>query len=216
MKLILPLFICLAMACCGNLLKKNQMANRLSEAEIESAAVGTPKRISGAVYVVQSSSKAGKELMDLIKQEKTLFKLETPAKELTIVRDETDNLGFRHLTLDRMHRGVPLWNEQLLIHINPQNEVYLIQGDYSPSLPAKFKPKAKLSKKEAEETAKTALAKSVALSGETKLWVLMTEAGPQTVWRVVVGTALLAPDQWECLVSATNGDILKKASLLRP
>jgi bacillolysin len=216
MKSILPLFFCLAMACSGCLLHKKLMPSHLADAEITTATSGTPSRIAGTVYTLQNPSKASAELMDLLKQERTLFKLENPEKELAGMRDETDELGFRHMTLNRVHRNVPLWNEELVIHINPQNEIYLIQGDYSPSLPAKFKPKAKLSKQEAEEAAKTALDKSVARSDETKLWILTTESEPQTVWRVVVGTALLAPDQWECLVSAATGDILKKASLLRP
>ena len=213
MRIVLLLALCLT-AACGSRLQKPD-GERWSAVAIKRSDAGTPERMEGRIYTVRRAERVADELSALVKKEKAIFKLLKPAKELSVTRDETDELGFRHLTMQRIHGGVPLWGETLHFHINKEGDLYLFHGAYSPSL-SKFKVKNSLTGAQAEERAKAALGKTVALPAETKMWILMTQSGPKTVWRTVVGSALLSADQLECLIDANSGEVLYQASLLRP
>lgn len=213
MRIVLSMMLCILLTCCNRLQKPTD--NHWAAVEIKRSDVGTPERMDGRIGAVRHVEHAADELLALIKQEKAVFRLAKPSKELLVTQDETDELGFRHVTMQRIHHGVPLWNESLRFHLHKEGDIYLYQGAYSPTL-SKFKVQARLSSAQAQDKAKAALNKAVALPTETKLWILMTQAGPKTVWRTVVGATLLSPDQWECLVDANTGEILQQASLLRP
>ncbi|RPH99940.1 MAG: hypothetical protein EHM72_10595 [Calditrichaeota bacterium] len=214
MKSYSVLLICSLFCCAG---KAPRFADeRLAAATISLSDKQTPARIDGAVYTLTKPAKAEKELIKLIQSKKELFKLEAPAKELSLNKSDVDQLGFRHVTFSRVHKGVPLWAEELKLHVNQQQELYLIQGQYSPSLPATFNVKPQLSAEQAEDKVRSQLSLQTVQQDETKLYILNDQETPRLVWRVIAATAKLAPDQWECLIDAASGELLSKTNLIRP
>lgn len=214
MRLTSLLLICSLFCCAGK-------APRFADEKLAAAAINlsdkqTPARIDGVVYTLTKPDKAEKELIKLIHSKKELFKLEAPARELSLQKSDVDQLGFRHLTFARVHRGVPLWSEELKLHVNQQQELYLIQGQYSPSLPSTFTVKPQLSAEQAEDAVRNNLSLQTVQHNETKLYILNSAETPHLVWRVVAATAKLAPDQWECLIDAGSGELLSKTNLMRP
>ncbi len=62
-----------------------------------------------------------------------IFKLHQPANELKVKSDRTDELGYQHLRFSRLHQNIPIWNDDLVIHINKKGEAYLVNGRYHAS-----------------------------------------------------------------------------------
>ncbi|NLP09705.1 T9SS type A sorting domain-containing protein [bacterium] len=56
-----------------------------------------------------------------------------PAEEFVATRCQTDDLGKRHVRLQQMYRGVPVWANDLYVHIDAKDEVYAVNGRYAPT-----------------------------------------------------------------------------------
>lgn len=186
----------------------------MNELKIALAASGTPERIEGTMIQLKNPENPIPELFDVMKRE-PLFKLTSPQKELILRQKEKDELGYQHLTFARVHKGLEIWGDEIKFHLNDKNEIYLMNGHYQASLPKKFSTKTALKNRKAEEAAKQALSVSYANQEETTLVIFPTDSGYHLAWRVIVGKARLAPDQWECLVDAQSGEILHKSTLIR-
>jgi len=59
--------------------------------------------------------------------------VDNPAEEFVATRCQTDDLGKRHVRLQQMYRGVPVWANDLYVHINAKDEVYAVNGRYAPT-----------------------------------------------------------------------------------
>ncbi|MBN1482238.1 hypothetical protein EH223_08270 [candidate division KSB1 bacterium] len=186
----------------------------MDELKITLDDAGTPQRIEGAIMQLKHPDDPVEELYALVEQE-PLFKLSTPEKELVLVQKEKDELGYQHLTFARVHNNIKIWGDEIKFHLNDKNEAYLMNGHYQASLPEDFSTATTLTRTEAEDAAKQALSFNYANQDETKLYIYPSDSGYHLAWRVIVGKARLAPDQWECLVDAQSGEILHKSSLIR-
>ncbi|MBN1560155.1 hypothetical protein JW998_07880 [candidate division KSB1 bacterium] len=185
----------------------------MDELDIAMGSAGTPQRVTGSIMQINDADPVP-ELLALVEQE-AIFKLQKPKDELQLLKKETDDLGFQHLTFGRRHNGIDIWGDEIKFHINDKNELYRIDADYQPSLPEDLATSTTLTSVDAEETAKEKLTLNYVNPEETKLYIFPSDSSYRTVWRVVVGKARLSPDQWECLIDAESGDILYKSNLTR-
>jgi Zn-dependent metalloprotease len=64
---------------------------------------------------------------------KTLFKLQQPHDELRCIAVETDELGLTHVRFQQIYQAVPVWANELNVHLDQHNRVYLVQGRYIPT-----------------------------------------------------------------------------------
>ena len=217
MRTVLFLVVACLLASCSSKSKKAQPEESiLSNKELDFAVgvKGTPEKLAGTILQLKDKKNSADELLEMLDGE-FLFKLNKPKKELLLLQDDSDELGYQHLTFARIHKGVEIWGDELKFHINDKNELYLFNGDYHPSLPKDVSISPTLTAKEAEEAAKQALALSYTNQDETKLYIFPAESEYRPAWRVIVAKARLAPDQWECLVDAETGEVLHKSSLMR-
>jgi len=212
---VLVVLLCFSLSCTSK--SKKAVAEKtllsMEKLDIKIGSAGTPEQMAGPIMQLKTTDPAP-ELLSLLEQE-PLFKLSKPVEELLLVKNEKDELGFQHLTYGRVHKGIEIWGDEIKFHINDKNELYRMDGVYQPSLPDNFSTAPKLTKKEAEESAKQKLALAFVHQDETKLFIFPSDSGYKNAWRVIVAKARLAPDQWECLVDAESGDILFKSNLLR-
>jgi Zn-dependent metalloprotease len=51
-----------------------------------------------------------------------------------------DKLGYKHVRLLQYYKGLPVVGSEVVVHINKENVVYLIQGDYLPSINVSTEP----------------------------------------------------------------------------
>jgi len=71
--------------------------------------------------------------VDFINHYRQLFKLKTPRKELVVTRTQIDNLDYKHIRLQQVYKGIPVWNSEIIVHINTDEIVYLAGGHYIPT-----------------------------------------------------------------------------------
>ena len=140
----------------------------VNDIEVTIGADGTPKRLAGDLMKIKKQKNTISDIFKLLQRE-SHFKLDNPKKELHLLKNEQDELGFQHLTFGRMYKGINIWGDELKFHINNKNELYLFDGDYQPSLPSNFSISPKLTNRQAEETALKTLSLDYAQKEETKL-----------------------------------------------
>ncbi len=71
--------------------------------------------------------------VDFINHYRNLFKLQQPRDELIVSSSQIDNLDYKHVRLQQIYQGIPVWNSELIVHINADEVVYLAGGHYIPS-----------------------------------------------------------------------------------
>jgi Zn-dependent metalloprotease len=71
--------------------------------------------------------------LDFVDHYRHLFKLHKPREELVASSIQIDNLDYKHVRLQQVYQGVPVWGSELIVHINTDEVVYLAGGHYIPS-----------------------------------------------------------------------------------
>ena len=52
----------------------------------------------------------------------------------TIQKNQTDNLGFKHIRVTQEYKGIPVVGSEIIVHINNKEDIYMINGKYQSSL----------------------------------------------------------------------------------
>ncbi len=99
--------------------------------------------------------------IDFIESYRHLFKLNQPKKELVVIRTQIDNLDYKHIRLQQVYKSIPVWDSELIVHINTDEIVYLAGGHYIPT-PDNILLTPSISKKDAFEYALKQVPKLVA------------------------------------------------------
>ncbi len=64
---------------------------------------------------------------------KALLRLRDPASELRLSGESRDRLGATHLRYRQTWQGIPVWGRELRVHLDGDDNLYLLQGDYQPA-----------------------------------------------------------------------------------
>ncbi|MBN1998671.1 hypothetical protein JW935_14015 [candidate division KSB1 bacterium] len=102
----------------------------------------TPILVKGTLADLSriKKQKRPQPLLLFFKENSDIFKLQEPGTELRLLRRDEDELGFTHYRYERVHNGVPIFGDELIVHVNDKSEIYLINGRYHPSLTIKATP----------------------------------------------------------------------------
>jgi bacillolysin len=98
--------------------------------------LGTPTLVRGNLADLSdiNKEKRAKPLLQFIKENPQVFKLDAPDQELRLLRSEKDDLGFVHYRYERLHKGVPIYGDELILHVNDKSQLYQANGQYHASL----------------------------------------------------------------------------------
>jgi Zn-dependent metalloprotease len=165
--------------------------------------LSTPEWISGTLTRVQAVNRVD-SVLRFMAANPEIFKLRDPAKELVLQKQSTDEMGFEHLRFSRLHNAMPIWNDDLILHINKKGDLYLVNGNYHASqmVPS-------YASIGADKAAEIALA-----AGKEKKMDQVKEN--VSVWYPVNGSLRPAfhlvlsngMNSWDFFVAADNGEIL--------
>lgn len=61
------------------------------------------------------------------------FKIDNPLEELIVVKNNEDELGFKHIKFKQMFKGFPIYGSEIIVHINKYDEIYTVNGNYEPT-----------------------------------------------------------------------------------
>ncbi len=117
--------------------------------------LGTLKLVKGNIanlndFDVSDPVQSAFEIIQLFRND---FKLFDPENELILSKNQKDDLGFIHITFERVINRVPIFGDELKLHFNKRNNLYYINGNYHPSQNSNINPSPSLAKAKAEETA---------------------------------------------------------------
>jgi Zn-dependent metalloprotease len=166
----------------------------------------TPARVLNTKDLSLSRQVARKFLSD----NAALLKLSEPASELALAREAVDTGGKKHFRYQQTYKGVPLWGRELSVHLDSHDSVYLVQGNYEPSMRG-LDPTPALGGGEALDAAKAHLG----VSGEglapprTELVFYISGEGKTTLaYKVDVTPAL--DQRWIYFIDAGTGEVVHR------
>ena len=189
------------------------------------------KSASAAAMTLQSAAQSTQALRDLQLAQRWLetfaapLKLNEPAAELSLSRYETDDLGKRHLRLQQYYKGVPVWANELNVHLDAGGQVYAVNGRYAPT-PAGIDPAAQgIDGAEAVEKSRAHLDAAGVLreipAGMTRLLRFPEPVSQKAIWIDRLGIPRLIwqvdiyaniRDWFTIMVDAASGEVLHKYS----
>ena len=151
--------------------------------------------------------------LGFLARNRALFGLEDPQQQLQLLRIEPDpRLNYAHVRLDQVYHGIPVFGKQLVVHLDPQQRVMAVNGQFAPAIDVATEPG--ISAKLAEDTALQNLrdnqldlnerltVQTDVRSNKTRLMVYVDSNGkPTLTWQVtIVTTAPLG--EWIVFVNA--------------
>ncbi len=106
--------------------------------KIENAPNGTVNwmwRISSKSHAQTSQSIKPKDVdaLAILQEYNHTLKLVDPKTELVQMSDSRDEIGMRHVRYAQQFKGLPIWNKDMYIHLDAQNEASVINGTYIPT-----------------------------------------------------------------------------------
>ncbi|MDL1963779.1 MAG: PepSY domain-containing protein [Deltaproteobacteria bacterium] len=141
-----------------------------------------------------------------------LLKIDDPRREFEITGDTIDELGFKHVNLQQVLNGITIWGRSMSVHLNENNQVYLLQGYYEPTLKnVDITPNLSV-----QEAAEKAISEAPDDKGgwraeEKKLFILMVgPQNPRLVYRIKLVRGLTHREYY--FADAKDGKILHKLS----
>jgi bacillolysin len=152
-------------------------------------------------------------------ENRDLFRLRSVAEELQFLRNETDKqLGWSHVRMSQVYKGLPVFGYQLVVHLDTQNLVVAVNGHFRPDID--LDPTPRVTQADAEqlalddllnaqlEPAERSRVKATILRDKTQLMIHVDrDDQPRLAWYVTIMTD--SPlGQWRYFVNARRAQIV--------
>jgi len=159
---------------------------------------------------LQSGSQAEDIALAFICAHHQLFRLTAPSDELVVASVTSDDLGLTHVKFSQVSNGIPVWASEIIVHLDRENNVYLVQGRYNPT-PAHVNSRPRLSAPEAERIAAGNMGKPECPYCRTdKIIYPQPGAAAALAWRVEASAG--RGESWTFIIHAETGAVLEKLS----
>lgn len=86
---------------------------------------------ASSVSAFKASSQSA--VSTFLENNKSLLKLASPREELHIISERVDRFGLTHYKYQQMHKGIPVFGKQMIVHTDKQKSIYLLNGDIRPT-----------------------------------------------------------------------------------
>jgi len=139
-------------------------------------------------------------------------------KEFNKIKENVDNLGFKHVKLNQKVNGIPVYGGDIIVHINKDGKVYGMSGQYNEKAKS-FKGTGKfINRKDAIEFAKKAANFNInAEEPEINADLYLYEFEGKIVPAYIVDMSYLYPEafRYKVFIDAYNGKLLFKYNNLK-
>lgn len=97
--------------------------------------LATPAMVKGALADLAKvkKEKQAETLMIFLRENSEIFKIQAPEMELKLLRSDDDELGFTHYRYARLIKEVPVYGDELILHVNNKSQLYMVNGQYHPT-----------------------------------------------------------------------------------
>lgn len=151
------------------------------------------------------------------KNNKGNFKVENSNDEFTTKSTNKDNLGYTHIKLQQMVKGIPVFGHEYIIHFNNNGEIYSVNGNYNPKAKEFKKSKDFITPGEAENKALSqinydpgSLDSDFPNNGKAELYLYKLNDSYIPVYLVQVSHLLPQPGNWNIFINAYTGEVVNK------
>jgi Zn-dependent metalloprotease len=192
--------------------------------KIEASENGIPLFISGKLGKAKRSLVGEAQVRAYLEEASHLMKIEDPLDEFSLLKSETDDLGFTHYRMQQYFRGIPVFGGQAIIHADPEGVVERLNGRYFPT-PSMETINPQVNKETAQNIAKSDLEnfttvkelspmelQYVSADGNDAELVIYhkNNAAAQEVlcWKVNIIPNIL--ENWDYFIDAITGEVLHK------
>jgi len=167
---------------------------------------GTPMYLRGALGAITAEDPVAAAI-SFLKTFRGLLKLEDVENDFQLLTTSRDDLGMSHVKFQHVYRGIPVWPEEVIVHVNTLGQVYCFNGIYqnihvdeiNPNLPAD----------EAESIARKSQPCPVDIEASTKLVIYNFYTPiPILAWEVEMKPRELYPYHYRIFVNAMTGQII--------
>jgi len=197
------------------------------EAKLENATIhyrdnGTPSLIKGDNLSYALDGKPGFQKLKkdnlhmeivyyFLENQRGLLMLNDPRSELKKTKLKVDDMKFKHIKFQQVVNDVPIWGRDIIIHLNKDNEVYMVNGNIEPSVSIITTPK--LTNQEAAQRALEAVPGGqegwYATGSEIQIFFAKPDA-PFLVYKVTLVKGIANREHY--FIDAKDGTLLHKIS----
>ena len=121
-------------------------------------------------------------------------------------KSQRDKLGFQHIRIGQQYLGIPVIGAELIVHVNDQNQVYMVNGSFQPDTEISTDPVI---------TAELAL--QVGFIEQQGMKNMKSAKEPELViyngrlaWFYVISHDGQVPGQWHYTVDALTGELMNR------
>lgn len=174
---------------------------------------GAPLRIRGKLSEMKHADLEKASLL-FLRDNKNLYSIASPDEELKLKTVTSDRAGNRHVRFQQMYKKIPVFGNEMIVHIDQDNMIKGTNGHFLPDLRLSEKPK--ISEKEATDIVLKHDSKNMKdhLHGEPVLMVLsMFVEQPTLVWHITIDgidkdlEGNDTPAKWEYFVDSITGKV---------
>ena len=131
--------------------------------------------------------------------------METEITGLQMISSRTDDLGFRHVSYRQYFRGIPVWQSEIIMHINKEGKTYRVDGDLV-AVPENFSISSNISKSQSTELAIKHLDAGKWRISEQELMIFFNSDQPMLIWHMRANQGL---QRKFILLDANSGKVVK-------
>jgi Zn-dependent metalloprotease len=164
-----------------------------------------------AFAALQASGRFADVALAFLAAQRSIFKLSSPADELVLDSVRTDELGLTHVRLRQIIGPLPVWNAEVIVHLDRGRHVYRVQGSYV-ATPSGLPSAPRLRESDARRTVASLIP---GLPAEcdgcpTEVGVFVPRVGePRLAYRVLA--AVSPRESWAVVVDGDTGAVLDRA-----
>jgi bacillolysin len=179
---------------------------------------GTPSYISGRLSKKLKGEPIEKALkfMDSVKE---LYHFDSAKKTFQLKKVHTDELGMTHVRLTHLCNKIPVWGDELIVHIDKTGVVRSVNGEFTPDLEKNTERirEPKINSDIAIQKALEEVKPKQLDSKPTASLYYFPYPEPDVVTLVYVVTVRdkSVPAEWKVFVDAVGGDVVHKYNNLK-
>ncbi len=184
--------------------------------DISMGSNGVPTLLVGKLTPADAKGTPEEITFQFFEENKALYKMHFPAKELKVQRTSKDELNMTHIRLRQQYEGVEVYGGELITHFNSRGELQSVNGNFLTDINIPIAPS--ISQEVAEMVMMDDLHSNFGSVKpevpERQLLVYPFEEKVHLVWNFNI--ILRTPTgRWEYFVDAHNGKIVYKANRMR-
>ncbi|MFC1453942.1 M4 family metallopeptidase [Verrucomicrobiota bacterium] len=147
------------------------------------------------------------------------YRLHDAAKEFSAIKTQADELGFRHVRLDQVYKGLKVVGAEVIVHFNKAGKAYQVNGRYIPDININIK--AGIDATKAVEAAQNDLAKmgkpAGTLNGSVELVIYARKVAPVLAYELtlVYKDEKAGAGNWRYWINARDGTIINRYNDIR-